>query len=473
MTIISTSDAELVTHDETVPKNSTIDIRSVKSATNKDNYIRPGTFIKMSDWDRYASTVLSESFKSAGLGPTTATVSNFLSRLDRHGTALIPANTLNYGYTFITRPRLNMSEGNLRQHPILSTLLSQDPASVGFMIRMLLDTRMHRGKNIVYAAAGGGKQNISIKNFVDKELELLSTMANNSPLLDRNNPFFTPLCNGLKGISGWPDFNLVEETTEGDFHSGDFTFIKGSDMNNKTQELSLEFKDVQGSVLLAIFYYWCLYMALQAKGVVMAYGDDIYLQRLNYTVSIYRFVTDPSRKHIVWWAKATGCFPKSVPVGALFNVNQGEVTISSASNFSVPFVANDIKYNDPGILLDFNYLMKKYCPGIEEKYNSLTRKWEDSSEYVQLPTNAVTDTISSAYNFMGLPYINGLHTGEFQMAWKVKPSALRDDRNIPSINGTDSELYKAEQEVLSSKNGYIKNKSVPDGYVWNDRLDPQ
>ena len=118
MTIISTSDAEQVTHDENTPASSTLNIRAVKSAEIKDNYIRPGTFIKMSDWDKYASTVLSESFKSAGLGPTTATVSNFLSRLDRHGTALLPANTLNYGYTFITRPRLNMTEGNLRQHPV-------------------------------------------------------------------------------------------------------------------------------------------------------------------------------------------------------------------------------------------------------------------------------------------------------------------------------------------------------------------
>lgn len=472
MTIISTSDAEQVTHDENTPVSNTIDIRAVKSSEVKDNYIRPGTFIKMADWDKYAATVLSESFKSAGLGPTTATVSNFLSRLDRHGTALLPANTLNYGYTFITRPRLNMSEGNLRQHPVLATLLNNSPNSVGFMIRMLLDTRLHRGKRIRYGASGTGLHTNSSEPL-DKEAYFLSDLAKQSSLLDSRNPFFTPLCNGLKGISGWPDFNLVEETTEGDFHSGDFTFIKGSDMNNKTQELSLEFKDVQGSILLAIFYYWCLYMALQAKGVVMAYGDDIYLQRLNYTVSIYRFVTDPSRKHIVWWAKATGCFPKSVPVGALFNVNQGDVTISSATNFSVPFVANDIKYNDPDILLDFNYLMEKYCPGISEIYNSDTKTWVDTGTYTKLPTNSVTDTISSSYNFMGLPYISGLHTGNFEMSWKAKPADITSDRNVPSINGTDSKLIKAENNIISAKNGYIRNKSISDGYNWEDRLNPQ
>lgn len=466
MTLISASDAELVTHDEQTPKSNTIDIRSLKSNANKDDYIRPGSFIKMSDWDKYASVVLSESFKSAGLGPTTATVSNFLSRLDRHGTALLPANTLNYGYTFITRPRLNMTEGNLRQYPVLSSLLNTDPNSVSFMIRMLLDTRLHRNKRINY---GGGAT--AVKSYKDNEAATLSDIAKTSPLLDIENPFFTPLCNGLKGISGWPDFNLAEETTEGDFHSGDFTFIKGSDYNNKTQELSLEFKDVQGSIILATFYYWCLYMALQAKGVVMAYGDDIYLQRLNYTVSIYRFITDPSRKHIVWWAKATGCFPKSVPIGALFNVNQNEVSISSAHEFSVPFVANDIKYNDPGIILDFNTLVSSYCPDMAEIKEG--NSYVDNPARVTIPTNSVTGTISSSYNFMGLPYINGTRTGNYEMAWKVKPDMLTSDRNIPSISGDSSRLHTAENEVLSSRKGYIRNKSISDNLNWDDRLNPQ
>lgn len=96
-----------------------------------------------------------------------------------------------------------------------------------------------------------------------------------------------------------------------DFHSGDFTFVKGSDMLVRTTELSLEFADVHGSIILSCIFYWCLLMALQAKGIIQAYPDDIYEQRLNYTVSIYRFITDNTRKYILWWSKATGCFPKS------------------------------------------------------------------------------------------------------------------------------------------------------------------
>lgn len=342
------------------------------------------------------STVIDASYKSAGIGGYKNILQNFLSKLDRHGTAMVPLNAMNYGYTFITRPRLNMTTGNLLQHPVMNTLRSDDPNSVGFMIRCLLDTRLSNGWPIRIA---GTVNNDEIRRFSTDIVE-------RSGLVDRFNPFFTPLCNGLKGVSGWPDINLETETSEGDFHSGDFTYAKGSDMNNRTTEFSLEFRDIQGSIILSIFHYWCLAIALQAKGVIMAYPDDIYEQRLNYTVSIYRFVTDVTRRHILWWSKATGCFPKSVPVGALFNLNRDEVTLSSAMNFSIPFTVNDVKYQDPGILFDFDTLVKRYCPDIN--------KWK------VLPDNEVNQTLQSGYNFAGLPTLQASSIG-WDLVWRTNP----------------------------------------------------
>lgn len=356
--------------------------------TNPDgsNYRRPGTFIPDAIASKYLAKLLDESFRLSGHGGMANTMQLFLSRLDRHGTALVPLNSMNKGFTFITRPRLNLTTANLRQNPVLNTLHSSDPRSVSFMIRALLDSRMSTGSPLVFDGPDEG----AVSMNSNTEVMAFANNALSSPLFDVFNPFLVPVCNGLKGISGFPDFNLEVETTEGDFHNGDFSFVKGGDMNNRTSELSLEFRDTQGSIILSIFYYWCYYMALQAKGVVMAYPDDIYLQRLNYTVSIYRFVTDPSRKQILWWAKATGCFPKSAPVGALFNVSQDEVTISSAANFSIPFAANDVKINDPGIILDFNELMRRYCPNIEDPNIYLNAD--------QLGEGAGT-------NFIGLPFI--------------------------------------------------------------------
>lgn len=342
------------------------------------------------------SAIINSSYKYAGVGGYTNILQNFLSRLDRHGTAMVPLNAMNYGYTFITRPRLNMTSGNLLQHPVMSTLRTQDPNSVGFMIRCLLDTRLSNGWPIRIAGSNPSHN--------DEIFKFSTDVVGRSGLIDKFNPFFVPLCNGLKGVTGWPDFNLETETSEGDFHSGDFTYAKGSDMNNRTIEFSLEFRDVQGSIILSIFHYWCLAIALQAKGVIMAYPDDIYEQRLNYTVSIYRFVTDVTRRHILWWSKATGCFPKSVPIGGLFNLNRDEVTISSAMNFSIPFTVNDVKYQDPGILYDFDTLVKRYCPDIA--------KWDI------VPDNEASQTLQSEYNFAGLPTLQASNIG-WDLIWRT------------------------------------------------------
>ena len=442
----------------------------VRSSSNNisDEYDRMGSFLPREEFNKFLELIENESLKMAGWGPRDNVFQNFVSKLDRFGTALVPMNMLNTGYTFITRPRLNLTIDNLRTNPIMSTLASGDPQSVTFMIRGLLDTVLSGGDNGGQSSPAGlgpltSLQSGASKLFASQAKQYRATIlaeakkfhakALTSSLLDVNNPFLTPLCNGLKGISGFPDLTVDTETTEGDFHSGDFTFVKGSDMNNRTNELSLEFRDVQGSIIISIIFYWVLAMALQAKGVMVAYPDDIYEQRLNYTVSIYRFVMDTSKKHILWWAKATGCYPKSVPVGSLFNISQGEGILTSAQNFSIPFVANDVKVNDPNILLDFNTLVSRYCPSLFPTNDSY-QKMSDTNKPFDLNIN------HPMYNFIGLPVIvNG--TSGLELAWRTNRQYLKEveQDTITETNGnqTTSKSYmeKAYEIMVKAKNAQV------------------
>ena len=395
-----------------------------KGEVPSDKYTRPGTFFdNTADWVKFGNAILTESFQSMGTGSNTNILQNFLSRLDRHGNTYVPFNNMNYGYTFITRPRLNMTTGNLLSHPVTALLSNSKPDSVSFMIRMLLDTRLCKGQTI-------------FKKGKNKGDDALYQVALSSGLLDVHNPFFTPLCNGLTGISGWPDVNLEAATMGEDFHSGDFTFIKGFDFNVRSTELTLEFNDVQGSIILSCIFYWCLMMALQAKGVAMAYPDDIYLQRLNYTVSIYRFITDSTRKNILWWSKATGCFPKMAPIGKLFDVSNGEVSISSARAFSVQFAANVIEYNNPGILYDFRRLMRNYVP---------TTEFDDPSKWPIVPDNPTTGAPLPNWNYMGLPdVISANDAAGIQLVWKTN-ECYSD--NWPASNFTDNGVHKVDAAI--------------------------
>lgn len=383
-----------------------------------------GSFITSENFKKYADFVLKETSLLMGHGPYQNNMQSFLSRLDRHGSVITPLNTLNYGYTFITRPRLNLTGANLHQHPVLSTLYSSNENSVITMIRALLDTKLSRGISMNLG-------NVQDTSYTTPEATEFRENCAKSPLIDINNPFFVPLCNGLMGISGFPDFRMETDRNEGDFHNGNETWVKGSDMNNASTELSLEFRDVQGSIIMSTFYYWCLYMALQAKGQVVAYPDDIYEQRLNYTVSIYRFITDMTRENILWWAKATGCFPISVPIGGLFNMDQGSTFVESATKFSIPFACNKIEVNDPGILYDFNALVRRYEPTI------------NSSVFTPVPIN------DSTQNFNSLPYIVSTPTQGLIMQWRTSDNYAFDDPENNNVDLTNKEEREETQSNLA------------------------
>lgn len=425
--IADLSDLSRASHDPTGLMEPSIGTGG--NATYREFISRPSMIegYDISTVAQVAHQLITLASKTMGQSSQDNVLQSFLSCLDRHGSLYVPPPSMNYGYTFITRPRLNMSIGNLRQSPFMTTLATLDENSVPFMIRALLDTRMSRGLGIL-------GQNI------DSETEAFAYAAMHSGLVQPKNPFFTPLCNGLKGISGFPDFTLETETTEGDFYSSDFTFAKGSDMNMRTQELSLEFKDIHGCIILSCIYYWIMTIALQARGVMMAYQDDIYENRLNYTVSIYRFVTDQTRRNILWWAKATGCFPKSAPVGALFNVSQDEVTIAAAQNFSVPFTANKVEVNNPAIFMDFNALMDRYWWDVGHTWQDIdvTDPKDSTSAY-----SLRSSTVSADNNLIGMPYIVSDPGMGVRISWRA-PADVIAKMNLESDY---DELYNTTSEL--------------------------
>ena len=316
--------------------------------------------------DKFAKEVdfIFQSVAAGGFGNQFQT---FLTAIDRYQRNVLPPNSEHSGITFITRPRLCLTSSNLRQNRVMMPLDTRNPQAMPFMIRCLLDTMFCNAP-----------ENI---NTVD-----------NSPLINRRNPFFTPLCNGLAGINGWPDPVIQTLTTDGGFFSEDQTVAVGSDNLNKSYDLTLTFKDIQNGPLIAIFQYWYEYIRCVTRGDMIAYKDDIDAQRLNYTVSIYRFVLDPTRKYITKYAKATGCFPRTPPLGSMFNVDENETFVSASGKFSIPFVANKIEYNDFAILQDFRLLMQRYCPDIDGTNMDGTPKYHKLD---MCPT----------HNYQGLPWI--------------------------------------------------------------------
>lgn len=328
--------------------------------------------------------IVNLAYASTGAGGYFNQVQTFMTCLDRYGMHQTTPNTEYSGVTFITRPRLCLQSSNLRNNRLMTALDTLNPTSMAFAIRALLDSN--------FGHANGGRY---------------ASICQQSPLFDWCNPFLVPACNALTGFSGAPDITLQTQTTNGGYQCEAQTFAIGSDnLQRGAYNLTLNFRDSQHGPIMALFFYWLEYMRCVTRGIMLAYGDDIDDQRLNYTVSIYRFLLDPSKKYITKWAKFTGCYPTSLTIGGMFNVNQGESFVTAATNFAVPFMCNKVEYMDYAILMDFNTLMRRYCPAINSTIKGV---WD---EHIPGPNGEQTAKlmhpnlpIDPITNWRGLPYI--------------------------------------------------------------------
>lgn len=327
--------------------------------------------------------ILNISFLAHGSGGYVNRMQTVLSCLDQSpGSAIIEPTSENYGITFITRPRLCLRSSNLRNTRTMTALDTTNNTTVAFMIRALLDT------NLINAG----------KSYSD----LIKT----SPLIDYQNPFLVPLCNTLTSFNGAPDITLATMTTDGGYMSEAQTFaIGGDNLMRSGYSITCTFRDILYSPIMAIFYYWVEYIRCVTRGIMLAYPDDIDQQIINYTVSFYRFVLDPTRRYITKWAKFTGCFPTGLPIGGMFNLSEGVFTNTASKEISVNFLCNRVEYMDYAILMDFNKLIRRYCPTINKVMGSDKEHEPDENgrhgEHIQHP-NLTKSTFS---NFRGLPYI--------------------------------------------------------------------
>jgi hypothetical protein len=343
--------------------------------------------------------------QSAGRGSHGSVMQTLLSRHDRFGNSAIQTNAEMVGLTFVTKPRLNMTTESVRQDPTLAMLDTLDPLSLMFALRCNLDTVFSRRPDI-------------------------ADIAQFSPWFNDQSPFNVPLSNLLVGMSGWPDFSVEYESTETGYFSESMTLARGSDWGRRNYDLSLTFRDLQGGFLMAYFYYWLAAMALQMDGSIVAYPDDRDANRLNYTVSIYRFVMDPSMRTITKWAKATGCYPVSIPIGDVFNFGPGDSQIHTSQQFTIPFKANHIRYMDPRQLKQFNDLVKRYAG----------EEVGDIGQRVKTPVSAET-------NFKGLPWID-LQSGTNELMYLAEPEELEDSsaNNIAQIVAS----IQAQMQAIST-----------------------
>ena len=321
------------------------------------------------DQTEYFDALKDAAAMAAGRGSAFRTWGTYLTRFDRLGTFPFQVNRMYRGMTFITRPKLNLSTRSLKQDDTMQMLNNANPYSFQMAIRSWLDTKFSKDQD---------------------------ALTRNCPYFNKFSAFNIPLMNSLTAISGWPDTVIESYTTRGGYFSEDQTIAVGSTDGRQTTNLTLTCRDYQGGFVMAMLFYYLRSLYLQSSGISTVYPEDIDAYRLNYTFSIYRFLLDPYRKSIPYWAKATGCWFSGLPTGDLFNFSIDDEYIPTSREFSFPVVANRVEYMNPQILTDFVTVASRYGGSY----------LKDRSEGKALPDGYVEVPYGASQNFVGMPTID-------------------------------------------------------------------
>lgn len=332
----------------------------------------------------------------------------------------VPRDKSLYGYTFFTRPQLNLSLANVSNFRGFYNLLTDNSASYQRYTRMMLDPRIGYSDNL------------------------------KCPFVDNQNPFISILSNNLVSISGWPDLAVPTHTSEAGLYGEEMSFVDGVTNHFESYDLDVSFKNTKGNPLLYLFYIWIKYESLVVEDILSPYMDMIAENEIDYNTRIYRLVMDQQKRYVTYIAATGASFPVNVPTGSLFdfNIDTPYNTKNSEINIrfrSLGFIAFEdiLKLHFNRTVAIFNPDMRKLLlsdlnnPNDEEvaRDNSTVVYRVDGCSYVKLPHSLamMTDADISGSNFYSVnhrafPYINLLSA---ELEWWIDERWFKD----PSTEG--------------------------------------
>lgn len=323
---------------------------------------------------------------SAGGPVATAIGNNFYGINHRQTPGAIPKNKDVYGYTFFTRPQLNMQTDNLRNVRTLTPLLNTNSQSAQRIIRCALDPRLMAGYPV-----SGGSNRLSCP-FVDNEMA-----------------FIPVLTNSLLSISGWPDLVLPDYTAPEGAYKETYAQVDGIIENYTSYDIEATFRNQKGDPIINLFYYWQFYMSKVFEGLLVPYPDFITENMIDYNTRIYRLVMDPEKKRVTKIAATGASFPNSLPFGANFDYSSEEPYNDQNAELTIRFKSIGAMYNDDILIKEFNQTVAVFNPMMDDA--------NIDTYMVKIP-----DSLKSLFNNRGYPRI---HPFTYELEWWVSSDFYR------------------------------------------------
>lgn len=306
--------------------------------------------------------------RNTGLSPRDQSISDTFRGLNITGkNNAVPLNTENHGYTFFTRPYLNLSEQNCMVDRRLQMLLNPNPLSVERRVRAYLDPERHKNNGPDWC-----------------------------PGVDVFNPFITILSNNLISLTGWEDFTLNLSTTTPGVYRDAMSYVDDVPYQYGTYDLQMTCRNIDGDPITWMLAMMEIYMGLNREGRIMPYPELALLNEYDANVRCYRLVMDATKTYVQRIAANGAGLFMNAPTGQGLNfTGDGSETpyqtVSDQLNFSIRSMGLTIY--DYILIYEFNELVQEFNPAMKDGSRGVAT--------VKLSQNE-----KNWFNFDAYPYIN-------------------------------------------------------------------
>jgi hypothetical protein len=283
---------------------------------------------------------------------------------------IIPKNKSTQGYTFFTRPQLNLTTENIRNIPEFYSLLTKDEYSVHRYVRNLLDPRLHYD---------------GIK----------------TTLVDPFNCFMPILTNTVATVSGWPDIVLPTYTTSSGIRREQWGMADGVTDIYESFDLDCTFSTLKDEPTTHLVKTWIKYASYVYEGMMSPYIDMIVENEIDYNTRIYRLIMDESKTYIKHMAATGASFPVNDPTGKIYDLNSKVHYTEQTAELNIRFKSFGAIYDQDILLVEFNRAQAIFNPDINIMHYNDTYGTKIQHNLEKIPPS-----LKHLFNNRGYPYIN-------------------------------------------------------------------
>lgn len=308
--------------------------------------------------------------RTMGAGAEYSRYSDIFRGINRlPGLAPLPIHRETQGLVLFTRPHLNLSYDNISNVRTLAALMTQDPSTYQYAIRMMLDP-------ITYSKGGLG-----------------NSPAKESLLVDRFMPYLTLLTNTIATMSAPPDIGLNTYVSPEGARKESWMMNDSIAEYNGKYDITCTFMNPKGNPVLAMFHAWITYISGLRVGPLVPHYEQRVQNEMDYFTRIERFKLDASGRKVEQWFHTGASFPTNLSIGAGFGFNREEAFEFENKQISVQFASVGAVYNDPIQIIEFNERIVRYNSNMADSVRS--------QKYKKIPHAALVPT-----NYNGYPRID-------------------------------------------------------------------